>query len=223
MGQRSEPRLEVQVPVRIFGTDATGAVFSQKVVTVNISRSGVELAEVHARLATDEIIGLTYATRKVHFRVKWIGALGTPKESHIGLLSISPEKPLWDFPLPAPSSDTHKPGLLERRSHPRFRCQNKVEIHIEGGASYWGTLADLGLGGCYVEMPIPLNPGTKLRMALWIEQSKVNAEGEVAHRTPGLGIGIRFKNISEQDLDNIRRFLDRLSPLFRKPLRNLAR
>ena len=221
MGKRVEPRMEVQVPVRIFGTDRTGAVFSQKVTTVNISRTGVELAEVHAQLAVDEIIGLTYASNRVHFRIKWIGEPDTPKAGHVGLLNTAPEKPLWDFALPAPTSDNHRPGLTEKRAHPRFRCQNKVEIHVENGPSFWGTVSDLSLGGCYVEMPIPLDKGTKLKLGIWIEQSKVAAEGQVAHRTPGLGIGIRFNGISGQDRDQIRRFLDQLSPLFRKPLKNL--
>ncbi len=223
MGKRVEPRMEVQVPVRIFGTDSTGAIFSQKVTTVNISHTGVELAEVHVQLAVDEIIGLTYASNRVHFRVKWIGEADTPKAGHLGLLNIAPEKPLWDFSLPAPTSDNHRPGLTEKRAHPRFRCQNKVEIHVENGPSFWGTVSDLCLGGCYVEMPIPLDKGTKLKLGIWIEQSKVVAEGQVAHRTPGLGIGIGFKIISELDRDRVRLFLDQLSPLSRKPLKNLTR
>ena len=64
MGKRGEPRKEVQVPVRIFGTDHTGSVFSQKAVTVNISRNGVELAGVESTLADDEIIGLTYGPNR---------------------------------------------------------------------------------------------------------------------------------------------------------------
>jgi PilZ domain len=218
MGNRSEPRIFVQVPVRIFGTDRGGSIFSQKVVTANISRGGIEICEVQANLAVEEIVGLTYANNRVHFRVKWIGAPGTPRAGHVGLLNISPEKPLWDFPLPEPATDDHNPALVEKRVHPRFRCQNKVEIHIEASASYWGTLADLSLGGCYVEMPIPLSPGTKLKMGLWIDQSKLMVQGTVAHRTPGLGIGIRFTSISVSDLDLIRIFLTKLSPFSRKPL-----
>ena len=99
MGKRSQPRKEVQVPVRIFGTDRPGPVFSEKVVTVNISRLGVELAEVDLNLTADEIIGLTYGNNRAHFRVKWVGAPDTPKAGHVGLLSTAPEKQLWDFPL----------------------------------------------------------------------------------------------------------------------------
>lgn len=218
MGKRVEPRLAIQVPVRIFGTDTKGAVFSQKVVTVNISHTGVEVAEVQAELAVNEIVGLTYANNRVHFRVKWIGTAGSPKAGHLGLLNVTPEKPLWDFPLPSPASDNHQPGLTEKRKDPRFRCQNPVEIHIKDGASFWGTVADLSLGGCYVEMPIPLQPGTKLTLGIWIDQAKIQAEGEVAHRTPGLGVGIRFQKISGPDADRIHRFLSNLAPFARKPL-----
>jgi hypothetical protein len=91
-----------------------------------------------------------------------------------------------------------------------------VEIHVHNGASFWGTVADLSLGGCYVEIPIPLEPGTRLKIGIWFEQAKAWAEAEVAHRTPGLGVGIRFREISGQDLDLIRIFLGKLAPFSRK-------
>jgi hypothetical protein len=43
MGKRREPRKEI-LPVRIFGTDGSGQIFSEKVVTVNVSRQGIELS-----------------------------------------------------------------------------------------------------------------------------------------------------------------------------------
>jgi hypothetical protein len=216
MSRRSEPRKEVQVPVRIFGTDAAGAVFSGKALTVNVSAKGVELAGVFTKLTLDEIIGLTYGTNKAYFRVKWIGAADTTKSGHIGLMNISPEKPLWDFPLPLPTLDPYQATFSERRRHPRFRCHNPIEIHVHNGASFWGTVADLSLGGCYVEMPIPLEPKTKLRVGIWIEQLKAWAEDEVAHRTPGMGFGVKFNQISEADLNQIRIFLENLAPFARK-------
>ena len=43
------------------------------------------------------------------------------------------------------------------------------------------------------------------------------AESAVAHRTPGLGVGIRFNQISNEDLDAISLFLSKLAPFARKP------
>jgi hypothetical protein len=218
MGKRSQPRKPVKVPVRIFGTDRNGQVFSEKVFTVNISRTGAELADVRPELNVEEIIGLTYGNYRVHFRVKWIGKPGTPKAGRVGLLNLTPDKPLWDLLLYPDAPDNFQPGNVERRKTPRFRCQNSIEIHVHQGASFWGTVADLGLGGCYVEMPIPLEPGTKVRVGIWFGQTKAWAEAEVAHRSPGLGIGLKFTAISDQDLDEIRRFLGSLAPLARKPM-----
>jgi hypothetical protein len=220
MGRRSQPRKQVEVPVRIFGTDSHGQVFSEKVSTVNVSRTGAELAGVRADLVLDEIVGVTCGSNRVHFRVKWIGAPGTSKAGHVGLLNIAPGKPLWDFPLSSNAVDAFEPGSVEMRKDTRYRCQNSVEVHVhEGGASFWGTVADLSLGGCYVEIPIPLELGTKLKVGIWLGQTKAWAEAQVTHRTPGLGIGLKFIEISDQDLDQIRRFLTSLAPFARKPLR----
>jgi len=218
MGKRRQPRKPVEVPVRIFGTDLHGQVFSEKVLTVNVSRGGAELSGVRAELASDEIVGLTYGTNRVHFRVKWVGGAGTPKAGHVGLLNVTPEKPLWDFPLPADAPDDYQPGSIEQRKTVRFRCQNPVEVHVHGGASFWGNVADLSLGGCYIEMAIPLPPGTKLKVGIWFGQTKAWAEAQVAHQTPGMGIGLKFIEISEQDLGQIRRFLEGLAPFAKKPM-----
>jgi PilZ domain len=216
MGKRTEPRQNIQLPVRIFGTDHAGSVFSDKVVTVNISANGVEVASVQPKLIVDEIIGLTYGMNRVHFRVKWVGEPGTANAGHLGLLNISPEKSLWGISLPPSSPDHYQAGPVEHRTDPRFRCHNPIEIHVRNGASLWGTVADLSLGGCYVEMPIPLQPGTKLKIGIWIGATKVWAEGEVAHRTPGLGVGIKFTQATGQDLDQIRIFVGGLTPFARK-------
>jgi hypothetical protein len=65
-----------------------------------VSNQGIRLDGVRARLNGDEIVGLTYGNNKVHFRVKWVGTPGTSAEGAVGLVNLTPERPLWDFPLP---------------------------------------------------------------------------------------------------------------------------
>lgn len=216
MGKRSEPRKEIEIPVRIFGSDGDGQVFSEKVCTVNVSQSGAELAGISHKLNVDDIVGLTCGNNRVHFRVKWVGEPGTPKVGRAGLLNLAPEKPLWGFQLPCNPDDDYQPGSIELRKNPRFRCHISVEVHLDQGATFWGTVTDLSVGGCYVEIPIPVPPGTRLRVGLWLGQNKARAEAQVTHRTPGMGIGLRFNEISDEDLDQIRRFLEALAPFARK-------
>ena len=217
MGRRREPRKEIRVLVRIFGTDSSGHVFSEKAASVNISSQGIELSDVEPRLKLDEIIGLTYGKNRVHFRVKWVGQPGTPKAGHAGLLNISPEKPLWDFPLPSPIPDNFQRQFAQQRKHPRIKCHNSVELHTQGGASFWATVADLSVGGCYVEMPIPLATGSKVNVGIWIGETKAWADCEVAYSTPGFGVGVKFSRISESDLERIRQYLATLAPIAKRP------
>ncbi len=98
MGKRREPRKPVQLSVRIFGTDGEGKIFSETVTAADVSQNGARVTGVRAKPAADEIIGVTYGKNKVHFRVKWIGEMGSPREGELGLLNLTPEKPFWDFP-----------------------------------------------------------------------------------------------------------------------------
>src|SRR5580693_6710746 len=80
MGKRREPRKDIRVAVRIFGTDRGGQLFSEKVFTVNVSQQGVELSGVQAQPNVDEIVGITHGVTKAHFRVKWVGQPAATKQ-----------------------------------------------------------------------------------------------------------------------------------------------
>jgi hypothetical protein len=207
MGNRREPRLNNELPLRIFGTDADGRIFSQKVTTVNISRRGVRVSGVTVKLALDEIVGLTHGVNKSHFRVKWIGKAGTPQSGQVGLVNVNIEKQFWDLPLPALEADNFQGAVTERRKHTRIRCSTSVELHPEKGALIWGKASDLSLGGCYIEMPIPLQLESKLRVGIWIGEKKLWVTGKVTNSTPGFGFGIQFAEIPEADKQLLTSFL----------------
>ena len=213
MGRRSQPRKVAEVQIRIFGTDSGGKIFSANVFTANISRRGVKLAGVRPKLGLADTIGLTYGNNRARFRVKWVGEGAKSTAGCFGFLNLAPEKPLWDFPLPPDVIDNYKLIYAEHRKNPRYRCQSSVEIQVHGGASFWTTAADLSLGGCYVETTIPIELGSRLKIGIWLRAMKVWAEARVTHSTPGLGIGIRFTEISEPHLDQIKQFLQSLTPL----------
>jgi hypothetical protein len=208
MGKRREPRKEIKVPVRIFGTDRGGQIFSEKVFTANVSQQGVLLTGVQAQLNPDEIIGLTYGQAKGHFRVKWVGPPGTPKAGQLGLLNLAPEKAFWDFPLPPPSFDGSVRDAHDRRTRPRLKSTNSAEVYPSGEPTPMRTrTADLSLGGCFLEMPNPLPKGTQIRIALWVKESKIWANAEVVTSTPGFGIGVKFTELTQQDRNHLKEFL----------------
>ena len=208
MGKRREPRKEIKVPVRIFGTDKGGQIFSEKVFTSNVSQHGLLLTGVQAQPNPDEVVGVTYGQTKGHFRVIWVGQAGTPQAGQVGLLNLAPEKAFWDFPLPPPGFDGSVRDAHDRRTSPRVKCASSVEVYPTGEAAPIRTrTADLSLGGCFLEMPNPIPKGTQVRIALWIKESKVWANGEVVTSTPGFGIGVKFTEITEQDRNQIKQFI----------------
>ena len=209
IGKRREPRKEIKVPVRIFGTDKSGQTFSEKVMTVDVSRQGVCLSGVQARPKIDEIVGVTYGPTKAHFRVKWVGEPGTPRAGLMGLLNLVPEKTFWDFPLPAATVDTAGVAATERRQSPRLKCACSAEVYPSGVVAPIRTrTSDLGIGGCFLEMPTPIPKKTVVRIALWVKDSKLWANGEVVTSTPGFGIGVKFTGVTPEDRRQLQDFLD---------------
>jgi hypothetical protein len=211
MGQRREPRKPIKVPVRIFGTDSGGKIFSENVTTLDVSQKGARLCDVRAHVTVGEIIGATYGKNKVHFRVKWTGEPGSPKEGEVGLLSLTPERPFWDFPLPFAATDNFRFAGRDRRRSLRVKCSISAELHPVGQPVIWGKVSDLSLGGCFVEMPIPLPVHAKFDIALWLGETKLRLEGEVASVSPGFGIGVRFTSHSHENQESLSRHMQTIA------------
>jgi hypothetical protein len=210
MGQRREPRKEIKVSVRIFGTDTLGRPFSENVSTTDVSRDGARVAGVQAQVRSGEVVGLTYGANKGRFSVKWVGSAGTPQAGQVGLENAVPSKPFWDFPLPGPGIDEygrHTRGA-ERRKHPRLKCLNSIELQpASANAPIWSKTTEMGMGGCFVEMPMPLPVGTTLKISLWIGEQKLRFSGKVVNSRPGFGIGVQFTEVSAEDVDRLKEFL----------------
>lgn len=212
MGKRSEPRKPRQIQVRIFGTDKNGRIFSENASTLDVSRSGAKLSGIKAQVEVDEIIGLTHASNKVHFRVKWVGQPGTPSEGQVGVLNLTPERALWDVQLPSGIADNfHAEVKGERRKSPRTKCDIPIELRPQGDANMWGKASDISAGGCFIEMPIPLKTGARFEIALWLGDQKVRFKGEVVSSAPGFGIGVRFVDVSPHDLQLLQRHIDTIA------------
>jgi len=213
MVTRREPRKDIRVPVRIFGTDVSGKPFNENVHTVNVSRSGAMVIEIRTELKIGEIIGLSYGKSKARYEVRWVGRAGTDKENLAGLQNVKTDESVWDFPLPAagPDDEVRARALNERRQHPRNRCNLSVELHPASGETRaWGRVSDISPSGCFVEMPSPFKEGTQVRLALWIQEKKIWALGKVADARLGSGIGIEFLEMKNEDRVELQRFVESL-------------
>ena len=102
---------------------------------------------------------------------------------------------------------------IERRKHPRYTCEMGVEIRTGSAESgYWGTLADISLGGCYVNSFSPLPVGTAVVLVNNAEPAKINVAGTTITSHPGLGMGVMFIGTAGADDEaQLRSLIARLS------------
>jgi hypothetical protein len=218
MATRREPRKNVALAVRIFGTDATGRVFSESVSTVNVSLEGAMVTGFHRPIQPGEIIGLTYGKNKARFRVQWVGQPGTPLEGRIGLQNVLPANSIWDMQLPPRGLEEKGRVYASSRKYPRTKCSASVELRPSGQPPTWTKAGEMSQGGCFAEMMIPLPQGTRLKISVWLKDDKVVAEGVVANSRPGFGVGIKFTEMSATDTAKLKDFL---KTMVRIPIQSL--
>ena len=70
--QQTEPRLTVDLPVRIWGMSAEGRPFSQSAHAHNISSEGALISGVEMELKVGDMIGVQCADRKTRCTVVWV-------------------------------------------------------------------------------------------------------------------------------------------------------
>jgi hypothetical protein len=91
---------------------------------------------------------------------------------------------------------TMGPGFKDRRASPRFRCSGTVEFRAEGSdVQMWGTLTDISLHGCYVEMNATFPVDTNVELVLRSFGIRIQTRGRVRATYPSLGMGILLVDI----------------------------
>lgn len=102
--------------------------------------------------------------------------------------------------------------FTERRKFPRYNFTCGVEVCTpEGRSGYWGTLADICLGGCYVTTFSPLPAGTPVILKLDTPSGEIMLNGETVTFHPGVGMGIRFLESSGEEEAHLRTWLQSLN------------
>jgi hypothetical protein len=76
MDRRHSPRIEVQLPVQVWGMDAYGQPFTNAALVINLSADGLVLQGVARRVRVGEVLDIRMGADKAQFRVIWVGASG---------------------------------------------------------------------------------------------------------------------------------------------------
>ena len=85
----------------------------------------------------------------------------------------------------------------ERRLSARLRCSGSAEFRAWGSDVHmWGTLTDISLRGCYVEMNNTFPVNTKVDLVLKSCGVRIDVAGSVRTSYSALGMGIGFVDIN---------------------------
>jgi hypothetical protein len=105
------------------------------------------------------------------------------------------------------------PEPAEKRRSPRYRCQGSAHLReFRSGVATWATFTDISLHGIYVEAMSTFAEGARLALTLETSGFRVESRGEVRVVYPGLGMGISFTAMSEEDRERLRQLLRSLTP-----------
>ncbi len=227
----------MQLEVRVWGIDVKGKPFFQTARTSEVSVKGARLEGITCLKQVGEVIGVQHGNQKARFRVVWIGEKGTPEQGQVGITCLDSDKCIWAEALQetetkeefgqgpeivsaeaAPAAPTPPPATTggdsraERRRYPRYQCSGTVQLGKEGTAPHvWVRLADIGLGGCYVETLSPLPLQTNVEFVIQADELEIRGQGKVRTLHPSVGNGIAFTQMVADDWRRLHQLVARLA------------
>jgi len=95
MDRRKERRLDLGMPVRIWGVDRMARPFAEIVRAGNVSARGAVLTGVQSKIQAGELLDVQNGVGRAQFRIMWISLSG-----EAGIEALEFEPPIWGIGLP---------------------------------------------------------------------------------------------------------------------------
>jgi len=210
--QQAEPRLTVDIPVRVWGMSADGRAFSQHARVQNISAEGALLSGVENELKVGDVIGVQCEQKKARCTVVWLMNTGFIKKNQVGIKLQADQECPWKSYLPLDGA-TVVVSASNRRLFARHKISLPIELRDERvKAPTRINATDVSGNGCYVETMLPLPVGTVLRLDFWLDSEHMNISAVVRTCDPGVGNGIEFTGMPPEAKQRMQSYLDAIDP-----------
>lgn len=95
MDRRRERRLDLELPVRIWGVDRMAQPFAEIVRVRNVSNGGAVLIGVRSKVQTGEMLDVQLGASRAQFRIVWMSLSG-----EAGIQALAFEPPILGIGLP---------------------------------------------------------------------------------------------------------------------------
>jgi len=220
MEQRPGARVSAEIPVRIWGMDASGKPFFGTAIAGNLSAAGAQLSHVRHVLKVGDTIGIQYETTKARFEVIWVKVSVAPGRNEAGVRMLANQPVPWgevtaNVIANTPAERNQKPGS-EKRRFARHKVQFPLTISFPDGqrAHMQCTATDMSARGCYIESFVPLQIGAVVIVTFWIDSDKIKTNGVVRASDPGVGMGIEFTAIEDQIQQRLQAYMEKMDQGF---------
>jgi hypothetical protein len=105
--RRRQDRIQAVLPVRVRGTDSSGASFEGFAHTLDLTASGARLGSIRHELKVLDTLTIFYHQRRMEFTIVWTKLLTGKNEYQVGLQAFAQEES-WGMSLFNASA---QPGL----------------------------------------------------------------------------------------------------------------
>src|SRR5277367_6344334 len=106
--RRKQNRMAAVLPVRVRGTDATGAAFEGLAHTLDLTPTGARLGAIRHALNVLDTLTIFYHQRRMEFTVVWTKLIDGKSEYQVGLHSFTEQKEPWGMNLSAAAEPQRK-------------------------------------------------------------------------------------------------------------------
>ncbi|MGB2634835.1 MAG: PilZ domain-containing protein [Candidatus Acidiferrum sp.] len=98
---------------------------------------------------------------------------------------------------------------VERRSAPRHPLVLAAEVvELPRGAKLAARTSDISRTGCYIDTLNPIPQGSQVRVRITHHAEIFETVGRVVYVSRGLGMGVVFETISDEQMARLVRWLD---------------
>jgi PilZ domain len=209
---KTEPRLSVDLPVRVWGMSAEGRPFSQSARAQNISSEGALISGIETELKVGDVVGVQCDEKKTRCIVIWAINTGPAKKNQVGVKLVADQECPWKNYLPLDGATVTIDASNRRRYH-RHKISLPLELRDERvNAPLRINATDVSGNGCYVESMMPLPLGTVLRVDFWLDSEHVKITAVVRTCDPGVGNGIEFTGMPADTKKRMQDYLDAIDP-----------
>ena len=88
MDRRHTARVEVQLPVEVWGVDAHGQAFMDPAIVTNMSTGGLVISGLRRKIRAGELLDVRMGNDKAQYRVVWVAGPASGRAGELGMQRV---------------------------------------------------------------------------------------------------------------------------------------